>query len=473
MSLTSSPLVKFRIQYAFLLLLITAFLFQPVVDPDFYGHLLYGKTMLGSSWSIDVVYQNQFSFTAPLADWVDHEWLFQVLLWSVFWRFGESGLVVFQGLMAMSMAGLLLRLQSRQPVNNLLVIGALLLPLFGIRYGFGLRPQIMTYLGTATAFLLCWSWEDGYSHSLFLFPLLCLVWANMHGGFIVGLLVLFGLTPYMFIYVIDNRREQAIWVGITILSGLITLINPYGIRLWGLVWDASSNAFTRQFIVDWRPLYSRPWLLAVGLALCFQAVAWWSRTPSVRRLFRGLPIIIMGVMAFLSLRNLPLLSVAVASTCHFPRHGLNCSMSDVLPASLSGGASLVLMGLLLFRGFGGLVTPRKLTPSELVDPIVDKQKTQNVFAHYNWSQWLLFQNPHLNVYFDARYDTAYPDQVISNYVRIVRGDLRLLNQSSARWVVSAPWYPLNRRLEQSDAWYRLRATPNGQLWKRRQSKSDS
>lgn len=418
------------------------------------------------TFTIDVVEQNRFSFVVPDATWIDHEWLYQVGLWMIYHWAGEHGLVIFQLVCAVLISCLLYRLQTRSHDNGLLALAGLVIPLIGLRYGFGLRPQIATYLGTAVVFLVCFTWDSDDLRFYGDIPLLILIWAQCHGGFFVGLVVFGSLIPYLMTNSCRTYPTRLGLIASFLGAVIVTLINPYGVELWQLVIQASANPFTRQFIVDWRPLISRPWLFLIGIVLLVQTGIWWSSHRDLKATLLLCPIAITAVMAFMSLRNLPLLAIAVGATCPWPSLSREGGGGLDLPGGPFVIGSLLIVGVIGLRLHGGLIVPDRYTPDKLVKPVLNHPAQPRVFAHYNWSQWLLFRDPGIAVYFDARYDTAYPHSVIRNYVRIVSGSVRLLNESGANWVMAPDWYPLNRRLEESPRWKRVRHTKSGQLWKR-------
>jgi hypothetical protein len=96
------------------------------------------------------------------------------------------------------------------------------------------------------------------------------LWVNLHGGWLVG----FGTLLIWSAAIVARLHTCAVpparAVVVSILSGVATLANPYGIGLWEFLFR--TVGFGRPSISDWRPLFESgpdvviPWLLTAGVA---------------------------------------------------------------------------------------------------------------------------------------------------------------------------------------------------------------
>ena len=168
------------------------FLFVPAVlnDGDTYMHLAAGEWMARHG---AVPHADPFSYTFAGAHWVAHEWLAEVVMWLAFHFGGWSGLLIlFGGATALTIA-LLARHLSRWldplPMTLMLVtaggcMGPSLLA----------RPHVL-----ALPVLELWTAGLVMAHTRKRVPWpilpLMLVWANLHGSFILGLLL---IIPFAF-----------------------------------------------------------------------------------------------------------------------------------------------------------------------------------------------------------------------------------------------------------------------------------
>src|SRR5712691_10130909 len=131
--------------------------------------------------SIDL--NDHFSHTASGAYWPNHEWLSQVLFYAIY-RVGGLRLLTACCAAAITMAwAIAWRMTSGHTLRRLLIGALALVP---SATGWTLRPQALTLLLFATTALLLIRRRE-----IFL-PLLFLVWANLHGGVVLGFVLIAG-----------------------------------------------------------------------------------------------------------------------------------------------------------------------------------------------------------------------------------------------------------------------------------------
>lgn len=174
-----------------------------------------------------IPHADTYSFTAAGAPYTDHEWLSQVLL-----ALGQrlAGLPGVELIAAAAVLGAL-ALVYRLTVGPRLTRFILLAPALSVASCvWVLRPQVFSLLAIALLVWLIvrerWRW----------LPLLFVVWANLHGGVVLGGLT---LTAALAVAVLrwkfvgqagDGRRVRALALA-GALSGLATLCTPLGARM--------------------------------------------------------------------------------------------------------------------------------------------------------------------------------------------------------------------------------------------------
>ena len=112
-----------------------------------------------------------------------------------------------------------------------------------------IRPLVVSWLFLAATVRVVFDSQLWSRFRKFL-PVLFLLWANVHGGFIAGIAV---VGIYVFVNTLTSRRINLTdWL---VLAGcvLVTLINPYGLGVWKEIWLNSSDAQTRAHIAEWLP----------------------------------------------------------------------------------------------------------------------------------------------------------------------------------------------------------------------------
>lgn len=220
-------------------------------DPDLWMHLRAGALMVMTH---DVPRHDLFSFALNGAPWVDHEWLFQLVAFSIFSVLGSAGLIFFKGLIgAETMIFLYRSAAARAESLPVRAFVFLFSSAVVVCLGFTVRPQIFTLLGCAFIVFVLECKKKFLDYA----PWILVPWSWFHGGFAAGA-VLFGLIA---LGEAINGRPRGKMLANSILAVGATAYNPYGFALWGKVVDMLTGPNLSRFIVEWRPF----WASGVGL----------------------------------------------------------------------------------------------------------------------------------------------------------------------------------------------------------------
>ncbi len=244
--------------------------YHPVNDPDFGWHLRAGMYYL-DHWSVPS--HDIFSWTAPQYQWVNHEYAADAA-YALLYRLADNTTILLSLLFAAIAAYLFLSLLPRLCVSNpdwkqrfLIGFPALLIakPFFGV------RSQVFDWLGVVLILFLWQRYaEKSNKKILMAFPLLFFVWANIHGGFPLGLLMFGGL---MFFHLLQNvqivfplslrtifsrllREQQKTilsFLAILALSLLATFLTAYHYHLYIDLLRISQGKEALHYIMEWAP----------------------------------------------------------------------------------------------------------------------------------------------------------------------------------------------------------------------------
>jgi hypothetical protein len=230
-------------------------------DPDLWGHVRFGLDILNGvgAWTGS----DPYSFTQD-HPFLYHEWLGGVVMALAYRLAASTGLMVLKALLASMILALVwqvagpLRFTWRWGVMAVAAWSTLPLTLT-------LRPQLWTGLGV---FLVCRVLVARSSRALWALPPLFALWANLHGGWIVGAALLVVWTAAAWV-----QRQPTRWM--LLLAGavslLATLLTPYHLDLW--MFMLSTVRFGRDRITEWQPIWHNAglpllaWVLAAGLTL--------------------------------------------------------------------------------------------------------------------------------------------------------------------------------------------------------------
>jgi hypothetical protein len=223
--------------YIVLLILVGAYYFMrwPIValDTDLWYHLNGGR-YIAEHWRIPT--ESFFSFLSPPRAYVDYYWLFQVLVYSIYKSSGYYGLIAFRALAYCATTALIFwylfnRKGTRAPVYFVILFFLSFAALMSRSQA--VRPHLTSYF-FIIAFL--YVLEFGSIRSLFLLPLMALLWTNMHGIY-YPLLILIVLSYLVELSIRRFRRGtsfatgEKFYLAICITSLALICATPHGFGL--------------------------------------------------------------------------------------------------------------------------------------------------------------------------------------------------------------------------------------------------
>jgi len=288
-----------------------------------------------------------------------------------------------------------------------------------------MRPQIFAYPLFATALWVVWRWQNGNSKSLWLLPLVGLLWANLHGSFILE----FVLIGSALTFGTGNRKELLICLGISLLA---TFLNPRGIHVWQFVPDMLNSPSDQLYATEWRPPVNMGWQMNVFFAWLLLFIPLVAFSPHRLSRLEWVWFIGFGWLALSGLRYViwfmmimtistgPLLNELLKHYLHKP------DAQNTRPSfNFMIGGLFILLPLMLLPGIRESWWKDTPNPYDLVStPIEATQWLEDhphlsgpLFAEYTFSSYLTFALPSRLVWIDNRFN-GYPPEHWETYKQI-------------------------------------------------------
>ena len=394
---------------------------SPIRDVDLYWHLLVGQDILsgtgiagaGRGWSF-----------APVPDtWVSTQWLAEILFARLEQWGGLKALLVYRvvmvvGALVVLAAVTLVRRPARASVW-VFAIGALALSLTAQE-----RSQQLTFL---LAPLVGWwmerLWREGRLPRWWVALPLVVVWANVHGGWVILPL---GLTLAALARLVDHGvRDRAVWGSVLLAAGtlLSACVSPSGLDN---VLAAPRFAAAAGRVLEWGAVALRDWsALPLVLLLPLVVVAW---ARGRARPSRGelVLVLLMLAFAFTAWRNLtPAVLMLAPVVVGILARALGEPDPTVEPQPLG---RLVLLagavGAAVSLGVLALLPQPVVSesvPRELIARIAASSSPQRVLDTYDLSGALLWfggHPPHVLVAVDGRADRYGADYIASYFTTL-------------------------------------------------------
>jgi hypothetical protein len=332
-----------------------------------------------------------------------------------------------------------------------------------------------------------------------LLPIL-VIWANCHGGFIMGVLL---LLLYGFGEAITQRHwKPLLQYGFPALLGcvLIGFLNPYGWEYWRFLFHAWT--LNRAYIAEWSAIQlqaTRFWPIQIFIAVTgvFLLGRWWyalRRKESVRPLIT--PVLVLLFLLAMAMRGVRFQTFLTYGVIAYAPLILSSGfLKTVLPGYLQeywqrySNAFQQLIPRLLLAG--SLVVLCFLQSQKLLFqiPLGDELTQGNAWGHYpigavrylrnspysgnllirfghgEFAYWCLF--PRFKVSMDGRYEEVYTQQqFLENYWSLQKDRtlqagyaFRLINQSAADFILMDTKIPVTPLLLHSKQWQLLYQDP--------------
>lgn len=442
-----------------------------VTDPDLWWHLRTGQLILQTG---HVPRTDPYSFTRAGQRWVDHEWLSQVLIYSLYRAGGWIALIAAFGAVV---AAALMLVFARSPGKPYVAAVVTLLGAFASAPSWGVRPQMLTFLLASLLLLLL---ERSYSQPKLLWwiPPLVLLWANLHAGYALGIgfVILFAAgdaldAAFGLIARTEFTRRFKILAAVLVLSVAVVVINPNGASLYAYPFQTLHSTAMQAYITEWLspdfhdPRYL-PLLLMILGTLILPAV-------SPRRLWpRELLLLLVTTYAALrSVRHIPVyvlvavpLLSATLDAWFAGKHFSLISATEKPPTRLQAilNASILAIFAIFIVVRLTYVTRHQSTveaqefPAAAVSYLRTHPMAGPMLNHYNWGGyfiWTLY--PQYPVFIDGRadlYGDAFMDDLASTFY--VRGKhwQEPLETWGIRTVVLPPDTTLVTALQQIPSW---------------------
>ncbi len=388
-------------------ILLTVMSLRRMSDTDLWGHLECGEYLFKTG---DILKIHLFNSTWHDFPYLNHEWLFQGIIYGVYLIGDEWSLLALQVILILSAFFLLykilkLNVNDRFAISIVLFLGAL-----SSGHRFALRPQHFTFI-----FMLYYIWslmkyQRGETKYAWFMPLLMIPWVNIHAESLWGLII-----PGIFIAVetykyrinkgMDRIRLRNLYI-IFILILFASLINPFTYRTVIHPFIVMKEQFAgveellmplgKRYIffylyfllfvltvLFYRRFLDPSWLL---LSLVFSIVAWIANRGIPHFVFLSSVIVARGVEGFFEYYRERLIKIMNPSRVALLIYVLYISISIVTSP-------------LFFKKYNNYPYPE--------DALMFMKKNGvrgNVFNHHHWGGFIIWNAyPDLKPFIDGRF----------------------------------------------------------------------
>ncbi len=439
-------------------------------DADMWWHLAAGREMWQSK---AILLRDVFSYTRFGQPWTNAFWISEIVFY-LFYKLGGFFSITF--LVAITGAAtfyyLYRRMEGNKFVNTFIIILAVLTaaPIWSP------RPQIFSFFLLALLDGLLNEIQKGNQRWFWVLIPIFVLWANIHGGWIWGFLLLAAYIVGMASNNLtkENRLVAANWKRIiqlllwSLAAALAIGLNPNGISIWRLPFYTASVSMQIQewaspnfHLMEFQPMLWMIFLLILTAILAKPKMDW-------AALFKTLGF---AYLTFVSERSIAVFAIAAAPTLAEWTNGAIEAIKtewglevkeDAAPAFpervnlILNSVLVVVIGLAALGRAYLVSTPEEVNknvPVDAVQWLKENPINGHLFNSYNWGGYLIWSLPQTPVFIDGRAD-LYGNGLINQWWDVVNGTpqgLAVLDQWKIQAILLEPSWPVVRLLP-SEGW---------------------
>lgn len=466
-------------------------------DTDLWAHIYFGRVVLSRH---QFLIHASFSYACPPGprNWIVHDWLGNVLMALVYDASGVIGLklakfVCVAAVMVLLSLGLARsRAALAVQVVVLWVAAIALVPFMEFRTF--LADDI--FLAALMAMLARESY--GRRAPLWLAVPMLALWANLHGGFFVGLLAMGAYTAVCGVQDLaegNGMRGTVRLAALTSAATLATLLNPYGLNDWLAINSNLRNAFTLAYVHEFHSMFANMaelyrdgvplFTYVCALTIMVATLVTFALSPRRDDLALFAVAALMTAAALYAMRNAGLAVIA----CCVPlcRHA-NLIVDRLRHREQTGEVVqpvwtrpvfqvLLALGALGLAISTGLVSNR--LPASRVKPVgaVAFMRQHNLhgntFCAFAWAGYLIwYEVPPSKIFIESLFGPYYPETVQNDYFAFEVGSSRAAKVLSAYphdFILFPTESPPSRFMATRDAWKLIYRDPVSSLFARADS----
>jgi hypothetical protein len=424
-----------------------------------------------------------FSLSTGGKAWYAWEWFYEASLGTIYGWAGLNGAVAATALLVAFTFAWLFGIMRSQGTDAIAAVVLLLLAFGAAAIHLYVRPHVVSWLlALLFWFVLERARQADKPGLLIVLPLLIVLWVNVHGGFLLGL-VLIGIYEIDAAWRLVSDRKGGLWFfalsATLIASALATLLNPYGVALHRHIYQYVSDPFLMHHIQEFQAPNFRtfsPLCFAALLLICLCGVAMAGVRPSLRE---GLVLIFGAWSGLYASRNLPVAAILICAVAacfvtrawrrnrqegEAARSPIILDRIDERDASLRSGLwPVIAIALVLWMvthdgrlGHAHVIHAQfdgSRFPVAAVDYIERQGIAKPMFSIDQWGGYLIYRN-YPAVLVDDRHD-LYGDEFFKAYLRIIHvepGWQDALDQTKAAVALLPSDSPLAKAMATANQW---------------------
>jgi len=295
---------------------------------------------------------------------------------------------------------------------------AVILGSIAIASSISVRPHVVSFLFAILFFNILSS-----RRRLVYLPLLMLLWVNLHGGFIVGFVI---IGAFMGQELLAKKISNfLVLLACLVVTFLASIINPYFIDAYDGVYRTLGGPL-KQGISEWRPLDLGPeaiYMVAAVISLGFARVKLFTATMALIIAWGAYSIMHIRGVGYFAIFSAPIIAAALARVFKDKDllQQLDKSYADVFVKYLALVSTIMFVLLPVFFDAKAEFDKDK-HPVKAIEYIKRNHADKNMFNSYGYGGHIIYAAPgKLKTFIDGRAETAFKPSLVEDYISLHHG----------------------------------------------------
>jgi hypothetical protein len=419
---------------------------QSIADPDIWWHLKDAQILVQQHHWVRV---DQFSYTVAGTPWVNSEWLSELVFYGLWKLHGVTalffGYVVIVEMMMIGVLALAYRASESIKASALAAGWAVVLAVVN----FGPRTILLGWACLLALMFVLWKLMKDGDAPLWAVPLIFLFWVNLHGSWLIGLIVFGIVVGSGFVEgtwgkVVAQKWTPAVRRRLLITACAIVpvlFVNPYGYKGVFYPFDlAFRQKLNVSHVVEWGSVnFHEPrGKIVFGLLMALLLLA-----LAGRRQWKLAEVGIVAFGLYMSLTYVRFLFPAAILIAP-----ILARQMDFVPA-YNREADRSWVNALFSAALLAAIAWRWPTAKTINDDLAKKMPIggvhylqthmaagERVFNHYMYGGWMIWSEPSIPTFVDSRTDVFEYKGVLKDYLDAIalKDSLAIVDRYHAKYI---------------------------------------
>lgn len=439
---------------------------QSIADPDIWWHLKNAQILVQQHhW----VRFDQFSYTVTGTPWVNSEWLSELAFYGMWSLGGIKALFLgYVVLVELLMVGILmLAYRASESIKAAAVASGVAVMMAVVN--FGPRTILFGWACLLALMFVLWKLMNKGSAPLWTVPLIFLMWVNLHGSWLIGLIIYAIVVASGFVSgrwgkVVAERWTAAQKRKLLMTSAAIVpmlFINPYGYKGVFYPFDlAYRQKLNVEHVVEWASVnFHEPrGKIVLGILILILLLA-----LAGRRQWKLAEVGLLVFALYLSLTYVRFLfpaAILIAPILARQMDFMPPYKREVDRSWLNLLFAAALIAVVVYRYPSGKVIGDDLAKKMPLGGVTFLQTHlapgERVFNHYMYGGWMIWSNPSIPTFVDSRTDIFEYKGVLKDYLDAIglKNSLAIIDRYHAKYVFfPSKDDPLTYLMRQTPKWH--------------------